>query len=100
MGSSKRNGRNQGHDRRGGDKGQRRRGIPKLESLEGRVLLDGSPSLIPWKPTTTNLADVKNGPMANSGRDLIDLYQAFQQAGGNASSLAARFPLLQFNGDK
>jgi len=93
MGSSNRDGQAQGPEGRGG-KRRRRRGGPGIESLEGRVLLTGNT----WKPTTTDLTDVRNGPMANEGQDLINVYQTFLKA-GDATSLAAKFPLLQFSGN-
>jgi hypothetical protein len=96
MGSFKRNGRNQGPDRRRGDRDQRRRGFPNVESLEGRVMLDGTS---PWRPTSTDLSDVKNGPMANEGQDLINVYQAYIRAGNSAAGFATRFPLLRFQGN-
>src|SRR3954471_17629093 len=97
MGSFKSNGQNQGPDRRRNDRGQRGLGFPKVETLEGRILLDGSP---PWKPTTTDLADVKNGPMGNEGEILVNVYQSYLKSGGNVSSLASRYSYLQFKRDK
>jgi hypothetical protein len=96
MGSFKRNGRNQGPDRRRGVKGQRRRGFPRVESLENRVLLDGG--VHGWKPTSTDLADVRNGPMANEGQTLINVYQDFLKT-GDASKFASSFPELRFQGN-
>src|SRR4051812_14406414 len=94
MGSYNGKGRNQGNDPRRGTKG-RRNGFLKVESLEGRVLLDAAP----WQPTTTNLADVKAGPMANAGQDLINVYQAYLSDGGNAAQLASQFPRSSSEGD-
>ncbi|MFO0910301.1 MAG: hypothetical protein U0794_18485 [Isosphaeraceae bacterium] len=96
MGSFKSNDRNQGPDRRRDDRG-RRRGLPRVETLEGRVLLDGSGDI--WKPTSPDLADVKSGPMANQGQFLIGIYQAYLRSGGNTAGLASQFPLIQFSGD-
>ena len=75
MGSFKTNGREQGPKGRRTAKPGKRRGFPRLEVLEERQLLSGG---TPWHPTSTNLADVQNGPMANLGSQLINLYEAFQ----------------------
>ena len=93
MGSSKNNGRQQGPDRRRGGQGHLKRGFPGIESLEGRVLLSGNPT---WKPTSTNLADAENGPMANEGTFLVNLYQSFLK-GASTASLAAKNTLYQFD---
>jgi large repetitive protein len=101
MGSNKGNGRGQGPDRRRGGgsprrrgaEGQKRRGFPRIESLEDRTLLDANTSSIIWHPTDTNTADVKNGPLANSGQLLVNLYQAFQQ-NSDSGQLAKQFPLM------
>ena len=66
----------------------------KLESLEDRVLLSDV-----WHPTSTDLANVQNGPMANFGGPLINLYEAFQGGTTSATALASKFPLDQFHGD-
>src|SRR3954465_2526928 len=64
MGSFKAGGREQGPNRRRDKKNAKRQGSPRLEWLEGRVLLSGDGGGNPvWKPTSTNLADVQNGPM-------------------------------------
>lgn len=94
MGSFKRFGQGQGPDRRRGGKG--RRGFPNVESLEGRTLL----SITPWKPTSTDLANVKAGPMANEGATLIAVYQAYLNNGKNAAALATQFPTLNWNNGK
>lgn len=97
MGSSNSNGRNQGPDRRRGDKGQRRRGFPNVESLEGRVLLDGGAN--GWHPTSTDLKDVRNGPMANEGQDLINIYQEYLKQPTNTTALPAKFSYIRFQGN-
>ena len=100
MGSFKADGRDQGPNRRRDKKNAKRQGFPRLEWLEGRVLLSGGGGGNPvWKPTSTNLADVQNGPMANMGQELIDVYQTFLNSGGDVSQLPAKFPLLQFKGN-
>ena len=95
MGSFKRDGRNQGSNRRRGDKAHMPRMELRVESLEGRTLLDASP----WVPTTANLADVKNGPMANAGQDLINVYQAYIHNGGNSAAIAQQYPALDIKGN-
>ena len=100
MGSFKAGGREQGPNRRRDKKNARRQGFSRLEWLEGRVLLSGGGGGNPvWKPTSTNLADVQNGPMANMGQDLIGVYQTFLHSSGDVSQLPAKFPLLQFKGN-
>ena len=95
MGSFKANGREQGSRERRNIKHARRRGLLNLEwLLEERVLLS-----VVWHPTSTNLADVENGPMANLGGQAISLYKAFQGGQTNSSALAKQFPLDQFQGD-
>ena len=51
---------------------------PQLEPVERRLLLTTysgtSLDAQPWTRPTTNLADVQNGPMANAGQDLINVY--------------------------
>ena len=96
MGSFKRDGQNQKPNRRRGINGPRRRGdVLGIESLESRTLLSG------WKPTNNNLADAQNGPMANEGQTLVDLYQSFLKTTGSISSLESQtqFDLLQFKGN-
>jgi hypothetical protein len=74
----------------------RRQGFPRLELLEERRLLSNGPT---WHPTTTNLADVQNGPMANLGGQLISLYETFRGGETDPRALAHSFPLMQFQGD-
>lgn len=67
-----------------------------LESLEGRVFLSVTagagayrPAVPPYQaPTSTDVADVKNGPMASAGAQLIDVYRDFRkfQRNGGAGS--------------
>ena len=99
MGSFKANGREQGPNRRRAQKQAKRRNSPRLEWLENRLLLTGGDGGNPvWKPSSTNLADVQNGPMANLGGDLINVYETYIHNGGDASKLPAKFPLMQFKG--
>jgi hypothetical protein len=93
MGSFKGTGRNQGPRRRRRTQGQQPVGFLWVESLERRTLL----STTPFKPTSTNLADIQNGPMASEGQTLINLYQDYLK-GDSSSQLASLFPTLQFQG--
>ncbi len=81
MGSFNDKGRDRRSPRRRGpnDRDRRRQALPILEPLENRRLL-AAPGYGPptWVPTTTNIADVKNGPLAKAGQDLISLYQEYQ----------------------
>ncbi len=100
MGSFKGYGRHEGPKRRRNHRNPKREGLPSIEFLEARQLLTGDSSQIPaplWRPTDTNLYDVQNGPMANMGQELISVYKAFIQSGGNTSSLATEFPEVEFN---
>ncbi|MFO0954056.1 MAG: S8 family serine peptidase [Isosphaeraceae bacterium] len=102
MGSFKANGREQGPNRRRNSKPARRREFLNLESLESRQLLDsgGGSTFVPlWKPTSTDIRDARNGPMANMGSNLISVYQTLQQT-GSAAQVAAKFPAFQFKNDK
>ncbi len=82
-----------------------------LEALEERTMLTGHPLILPtahtsayvaaqtavvtsptepirWTPSTTNLADPVNGPMAKGGAALVNLYQQYlatQQPGATTS---------------
>lgn len=103
MGSFKANGREQGPNRRRDRNNARRRGFLSLESLETRTLMDGSggSAFNPlWKPTSNDIGDVRNGPMANLGGTLIKVYQSFVEANGQPRQLSTKFPSLQFKGDK
>ena len=97
MGSFMNNGKGENSQGRRGGK-SRRRGFPTVESLESRLLLDGGGN--GWKPTTTNIGDVQNGPMANLGGQLISVYQTYLHDGGDAVQVAKAFPLFQFQGNK
>ncbi len=101
MGSFKANKRNQGPDRRRGSAGQRNRDLLRFEHLEQRTLLDASTPVgpLPWQSTSSNVSDVKNGPMANAGADLIKVYQSFQSSGGNGGQVAAAYPGIMITGN-
>jgi hypothetical protein len=93
MRSFKGKGQDQGSgSRRGRALRDRRRGFLNLESLEERLLLSPAPTT-----PSTNLADIKNGPMADSGQDLIDVYQTYLSDSGNASQVASTYQnLIEF----
>ncbi|MDR3620298.1 MAG: S8 family serine peptidase, partial [Paludisphaera borealis] len=97
MGSFKAGGSDKGPDRRRGKHQAKRQGFPRLEWLEGRLLLassvlDGGNPI--WHSTSDNPADIQNGPMANLGGQLVTLYQKFQ-SGLTSNQLSQQFPLLQ-----
>uniref|UniRef100_UPI00301CE5A3 right-handed parallel beta-helix repeat-containing protein n=1 Tax=Paludisphaera sp. TaxID=2017432 RepID=UPI00301CE5A3 len=100
MGSFKADGGEKGPNRRRGKKQVKRQGSsPRLEWLEGRLLLaidafaGGNPI---WRPTATEIGDISNGPMAPLGGQLIKVYQAFQSGTHGDQALAAKFPHLEF----
>ncbi len=101
MGSFKGYGRPQQPSRRRGHKTPKRNGEFRIESLEDRRLLSGPGDAVIsaplWTPTSTNLFDAQNGPMANLGVSLVNVYEAYVQSGGKTSQLAAEFPSIQFN---
>ncbi|WP_406696071.1 S8 family serine peptidase [Singulisphaera sp. Ch08] len=101
MGSFKANKRNQGPDRRRGSVGQRFRDLLRFEHLEQRTMLDASTPVGPiaWQSSSSNVSDVKNGPLANAGADLIKVYQSFQNAGGNGGQVAAAYPGIMITGN-
>ncbi|MGP0069534.1 MAG: S8 family serine peptidase, partial [Isosphaeraceae bacterium] len=104
MGSFKRNGQSQGPNRRRNKSNAKRHAfLVGLEPLEERRLLSGgvSESSAPlWTPTDTNLFDAQNGPMANLGVGLVDVYKAYVDANGNTSALQSEFPNDEFqNGE-
>ena len=102
MGSFKRNGQSQGPNRRRNKSNTKRHGfLVGLEPLESRRLLSGSGSVGEsnsplWTPTDTNLFDAQNGPMANLGVQLVDIYKAYVDGDGNAAALPAEFPGVEF----
>src|SRR5262245_19452122 len=96
-------GRQDGPARRRNKKNPQRQGQPRIEFLEDRQLLAGGTdpaSNIPpptWLPTNTNLFDARNGPMANLGVGIVNVYQAYIQSGGQVAHLATQFPTIQFH---
>ena len=73
----------------------KRRNSPRLEWLENRLLLtrrQGTRTGCRPRPTS---ADVQHGPMANMGRDLINVTRVFITRTADASRLPAEYPLLQ-----
>ena len=104
MGSFKRDGQGQGPNRRRSKSSPKRQGFLGIESLEARRLLTGGGggggSLAPlWTPTSTDLYNVQDGPMANLGNQLISIYQQTVQDGKSASALAQEFPQIEFQGN-
>jgi hypothetical protein len=105
MGSFKRNGQSQGPNRRRNKSAAKRQGFLGIEALESRRLLTGgggaSGTLAPlWTPTSTNLLDAQNGPMANLGVQIVDIYKAYVDGNGNTAALASEFPGVEFqNGE-
>ena len=103
MGSVNGNGRNGDWKGRKGRLG--RREAPRIESLERRMLLDGGggndvPSN--FHPTTTDVYDVKNGPMAIAGQDLISIYKEYQQfrsTGNGGAFVSSKTGYVRFSGD-
>ena len=92
MGSFKGYGRPTEHSRRRRQQDKRKRGESlRIEFLEERRMLSGNgstSSTIPaplWTPTDTNLFDAQNGPMANLGQQLVDIYQSYVETGGNTA---------------
>lgn len=55
----------------------KRRARPSLEGLETRQLLSIG-NAAPLQPTNNNLADVKQGPLARAGQQLLTIYQEYQ----------------------
>ena len=76
-------GRNEGPKRRPGDPRRNRAERLNVESLEQRRMLDGSNPV--WHATTTDVTDIKNGPLANLGSDLVKLYSEYYQYSVNGS---------------
>ena len=107
MGSFKRNGQSQGPNRRRNKSNTKRHGfLVELEPLESRRLLTGggtvggSTATAAWTPTSTNLFDAQNGPMANLGVQLVDIYKAYVDSNGNTAGLQSQFPEIEFqNGE-
>jgi hypothetical protein len=100
MGNFKGNGRQEGPKRRRGEKNPQRRGTPSLEVLEPRRLLSGGDNTAPtgplWTPTSTNLFNAQDGPMANLGVAPVNIYESYIQSGGNTSQLQSQFPDVMF----
>lgn len=102
MDSFKGNGRERGPKRRQGA-GDVRKRRPSLESLEKRTLLSIGDGPISFQPTSVDIADVKNGPLAKAGSQLISIYQEYQtflQQGGGGEFVSQQAPWIMFDGDK
>ncbi len=74
MASDKKNGRGDRSNRGSSDPRRRRTGIPGMEPLEDRRLLAGGTG---WHATNNNIYDPQNGPIANIGAALIDVYRSY-----------------------
>lgn len=104
MGSFNGKGRDGGPGRRERASRDRRRPVlPIFEDLEDRRLLTSPPT---WKPTSLDIGDIKNGPLANAGGALIKVYQDYQKytqnGGANAfasSAFNSQAKYLKFLGD-
>ncbi len=78
MGSNRDNRRDSESNGRRGAQDRRRKFVVDMERLESRRLLAFLGSAAPtWTPTSTNLADAQNGPLAKGGQDLVHIYQEF-----------------------
>jgi hypothetical protein len=89
--------------RRGGPKSPRKRALPKMEALERRELLAIGDGFSAFVPDSNVLADVKRGPMAMAGEQLVTVYQEYQNflAGGGGGVFQSRWAsLLDIRGDK
>jgi hypothetical protein len=98
MGSFRSKVRNHGLNRRRSKASSGRQGFPRIESLEDRRLLSGGDTTLTplWQPTSTNLLDAQNGPMANLGVGIVNVYAAYAQNGNSADGLQAQFPQDEF----
>ncbi len=108
MSDINRNDRSGDRDSRRKVRPRRRVRTPRLERLEDRTMLDvGAGANIvtqapqQWKPSNTNLADWQNGPMANEGQDLVQLYQqylTYEQKPTTAPFSSPFATMIQFSG--
>jgi len=98
MASDKRNGRGDRSKKGQSDPRRRRAGLPFLESLEDRRLLDAGGA---WHATNNNIYDPQNGPMANLGATLIDVYRDYNNyvsSGSTTPYSAALSNIIYFQG--
>ncbi|WZO99777.1 Ig-like domain-containing protein [Isosphaeraceae bacterium EP7] len=88
-------------DRRKGASGNRINGVPRVEALEERRLLDGNASVTPlFTPTNGNQADTVNGPLANLGTKLVTVYQEFKGAGFPVQFRSSLAEVVQIKGNR
>ena len=81
-----------GRDRNAGRKARERRRqiLPSMDHLEDRRLMAVPGSLPPtWVPTSTDLNDAHNGPLAKAGTDLVHVYHDYSTALAGAGTTAA-----------
>jgi len=48
--------------------------------------------------TTTDIGDIKNGPLAKAGQDLITIYQEFVKQGSSATFTSSKAGVIRFQG--
>jgi len=66
----------------------------------GPILAPTSPTNVTRSAATNNdIGDVKNGPLAKAGQELIKLYQDFQQFGGGGTFRSTHAPTIQVVGN-
>lgn len=73
---------------------------PRLDPLEVRTLLSNVPPV--WTPTSSDLSDVKSGPLANAGQALINVYLDYQKyvsEGTDATFTSPSEPDVRIQGD-
>ena len=80
----------------GGNNSRRRRiGLPEIEGLEDRRLL------ATWRPTSADIYDPTNGPMANLGASLVGIFREYNNylaAGAQGAYSPASAKAIQFKG--
>lgn len=71
-------------------------------SVPKAVIVQNPTPVVPVTSTnlTPHTGDLRSGPMAKLGNDLINLYQAFLDNSSDSTKLQASFPRLQIDGNK
>ncbi len=83
------------------EKARARQRTLAMESLENRRLLSGGTGPT-WKANNTNIYDAQNGPLANEGATLINIYKEFESyvAGGSQGAFKpSESNLIYFHGN-